>query len=416
MSKPEVDILIRLVSATYPFRCPQTPVGNKISFTESFKTVGSHPKTQTLLTELDGARDVLVSTLSACSFENNGAGTNVVEAANAYIPLFQQILLTCLVQPELCKLDARLSFEWSSAFELDKQKGKAFRTFYRSEAMMYELVMAIACNGMGRAVSGFQEQRTGDYAAAAQHFKAAAGAMQMLSEEQLPKWASKSGDSFGQDLPSEAKIESAEAFKTLFLAVGQQMAVATSLNKPGTPNFSLLAKLCLGISEQMDLFVGTMSSKASLRMAKIDPYLFALVRFQIKIQKAVSTYFLARSSWDNNAPGLAIAFLNEAIALTKIQDYNGRGQLPKLESKEIMDDAAQLRQHMKDLLGTWQAENSTIYFESVPSSVPEDAKLPAGMHMMKPEPYELAEEVTPVQLMLPARKMPGFSSFFGFKK
>lgn len=281
---------------------------------------------------------------------------------------------------------------------------------------MYELVMAIACNGMGRAVSGFQEQRTGDYAAAAQHFKAAAGAMQMLSEEQLPKWASKSGDSFGQDLPSEAKIESAEAFKTLFLAVGQQMAVATSLNKPGTPNFSLLAKLCLGISEQMDLFVGTMSSKASLRMAKIDPYLFALVRFQIKIQKAVSTYFLARSSWDNNAPGLAIAFLNEAIALTKIQDYNGRGQLPKLESKEIMYDAAQLRQHMKDLLGTWQAENSTIYFESVPSSVPEDAKLPAGMHMMKPEPYELAEEVTPVQLMLPARKMPGFSSFFGFKK
>jgi len=285
--------------------------------------------------------------------------------------------------------------------------------------MMYELVMTIASNAMGRAIAGCQERNIGDYAAASRQFKAAAGVMQYLAEDQIPKWTSRSGDSHSIELPSEAKLESCGAFKTLFLAVGQQMAVATALSKPGSPNWSLLAKLCLGISEQMTLFVSTMSSTASLGMAKIDPFLFALARFQIKFQSALSLYFLARSVWESKvSPGLAIAMLTEAIALMKGQDYYNKEGLPKMDQKNLTEDATQLRKHMKDLVKSWERDNSSIFFESVPSAVPENAKLRQGLFMMKPEPYSLTDDVEPVLLMLPARKsaLSPLSSFLWGKK
>ena len=58
-----------------------------------------------------------------------------------------QILLSCKVQPEAALLDNRLVFEWSSGL----QKGNVF---YKSEALMYDLAMTIACEALSNAAIG----------------------------------------------------------------------------------------------------------------------------------------------------------------------------------------------------------------------------------------------------------------------
>ena len=84
--------------------------------------------------------------------------------------------------------------------------------------------------------------------------------MNFLATDQLPQWISKA-ELDEKELPSEITVGTCEALTILFLANAQQMAIAASLVKTGVPNWSLMAKLSLGITDQLDMFVNAMRSK-----------------------------------------------------------------------------------------------------------------------------------------------------------
>jgi len=279
------------------------------------------------------------------------------------------------------------------------------KTLFKSEALMFEMVMTIACEGMGLAGDACDESTNGNFAASSRGFKQASGVMEFLAEDQLPKWIARGSNVEDKDLPSEVTVGVCEAFKVLFLAIAQQMAVATVLVKPGTPNWGLLAKLCLGVAEQLELFTSNMRSKASNQMPKIDPNFFTLVTFQVNIQRGLSLYFQSRNIWDSNSGyGLAICLLNEASSYLQTRDSPTSRGLPDVGPKSVLralsSDVTDMRGHMRLLLKSWEKDNSLVYFDKVPQSIPEGEKLKSGIMMMKPEHYEL-KEVEPVPLSLP---------------
>ena len=272
---------------------------------------------------------------------------------------------------------------------------------FKSEAIMYELVMSIATEAMATAGVGSEQCTKGDFAAACRSFKKASGILQCLATEQLPTWHSRNNEEVS--LPAEACLGVCEAFAVLFLAIAQQMAVAVLLMKEGTPNWALLAKLSLGISEQMKEFVSDMRSKAAVVKSKIDPNFFVLMTFQIQLQKALSMYFMSRDAWDSHDYGLAIAMLVDSISKVKTRDGPTSSGLPEIKSgsplKAISKDLSFMKSHMNMLLKAWEKDNSSVYFEKVPLSIPEDKLLDQGTQMMKPDEYHL-EDVDPIPLIL----------------
>ena len=266
---------------------------------------------------------------------------------------------------------------------------------------MYELVMVVATHAIATAGNGSEKCTKGDFAAACRSFKKAAGILQCLSNEQLPTWHSRITEE--KLLPGEATLGVCEAFTILFLATAQQMAIAVLLMKDGTPNWSLLAKLSLGISEQMDEFVSVMRSKAADVKSKIDPNFFILMAFQIQLQKSLCMYFMAKDAWDSHDYGLAIAMLVDAISKAKTRDGPTSSGLPEIKPgsplKAISKDLKEMKTHMTLLLRAWEKDNSSVYFEKVPLSIPEDKLLDQGTKMMKPDEYHL-EDVDPIPLIL----------------
>jgi hypothetical protein len=127
--------------------------------------------------------------------------------------------------------------------------------------------------------------------------------------------------------------------------------------------------------------------------------------FQIECQKALSLYFHARQQWEKELEyGIAISMLNKALTMMRTRDTpTGRG-LPEIKAKSplkaVEKDLNDVKKHMQKVLQAWEKDNSGIYFDKVPLTLPADKKLTQGVRMMKPEPYEL-EVVEPVALILP---------------
>ena len=246
-----------------------------------------------------------------------------------------------------------------------------------------------------------------DFTSASRNFKKAASILEYLAEDQLPKWVV-AGSISDLQLPSEATIAICDGFKGYFLGVGQQMAIATLLAKSDTPNYTLVSKLCLGTAELLEQFMSIVKSRASNQMPRIDPNFFTLVTFQISLQRFLSNYFLARSFWDAKDYGIAIALMKEAMS--------GIQKLPGLSStyRSSKNDIAEMKEHMKKLMDSWEYDNSRIYFEQVPRVIPKDKCLAKGMVMMKTEAFSLPN-VDPFTLGIPAKTHSGgfIKSLFG---
>lgn len=399
------DAMIRLASAIHRFPCPEMVDARKLSFVKSFQTVGQHTKTKALTKKADQCRTNLSEQLSK-SHSSSGGGTMeaVSNAAQEYLPHIHSILTSCKVQSENAQLDQRLLFQWSSGLErkpVEKKKKKKQDSSggaFTSEALMFELVMVLASHALGTAGMACDESVEGNFAAAGRGFKKAAGVMRYLAENQLPQWIAKgSANSTKEDsMPSETNVGVCSAMSTFFLAVAQQMAVATVLIKPGTPNWSLLAKLTLGVAEQMEDFIKNLRAESATHMTRIDPGFLTLVTFQTNLyREALCPYFLARATWDlHDEYGLAIAMLNEARQGLKTRDSAVSKGLPELGStalRTLEKDLVEFRQHVQTLLTSWESDNSRVYFTRVPTTVPEDRKIAKGVHMMKPDDYALAE-------------------------
>ena len=155
------------------------------------------------------------------------------------------LILASLMLIPLVNVSERLHFSWYSGLEAKSPE----QSSYQSEAMMFDLVMTMACEGLGNAGLATEASTGGDFAAASRHYKAAAGVFHFLAHTQLPAWNARGSNVSEESLPVECSVHVAEALEKLFVANAQQMAVATVLMKPGVPNYGLLGKLCLGISE-----------------------------------------------------------------------------------------------------------------------------------------------------------------------
>ena len=388
------DSAIRLASAVHRFRVPKIGQKHKVSFADSFATTGKHEKTRKVMVKADAHRFKLRDALLSEQVSHE----RVVAEARRYQPYIHQILVSCKFQPEMARLDERLVFEWKSGMENSTKS-------FTSEAIMMDLTMCILCEGFGKAGVATESSMAGEFAAASREYAAAAGIFQFLGEDHLPKWIARGTNTKEDDLPVECCTSTAKGLSILFQANAQQMAIATVLIKPGTPNYSLLAKLCLGVKEQLEEFISLMRKEAFSQMSRIEKDFFTLVNFQITLQQALSYYFQARSTWDSGDYGMAIAILSESTIFLRTTDSSnpktGIPNLAKVASlSALIGDLNDLRAHMGKVLHEWEKDNSNVFFETVPRSMPSEKKLECGVRLNKVQKYQIAD-VDPVLLSLP---------------
>jgi BRO1-like domain len=400
--------LVRLASVVYRFRVP-TPT-KKICFVKAFKTVGTATATQTLLQNADLARDNLSA---ACDQQSTVPTSRIIDDCIRYHPFIHTILVSCKVQPDQARLDEKLFFEWKSGLEAKPIPNK-------NEFMMYDYLMTLACQGLAYGASATQNSAAGEFAAASRDYSTAAGIFTSLADEQLPKWTTKH-DTNEEFLPLECNPIVAKAVAMLFMANGQQMAIATLLVKDGKPNYSLVAKLCFGIVEQLEAVTAFVKGKAPVQQGKMEQDFFTLMQVQIAIHKSVSCYYQARAAWDRDEHGVAIAMLAEAIRISHYQkkptDTVGIPDVSKHPNlKHLSVDIVSFRDtHMIPLQRLWEKENSSIYFAPVPKSIPSGKFLTEGVQMKKKTDF-IITSVEPVLLSVPKYSILNVGGLFGPKK
>jgi len=388
------DSAIRLAAVVHRFPMPTTA---SVSFRNAFATVGSAAATRKLLQSADKARETL---LEACTSSTVSA-QKCTEAAQRYAPLMETILLSCKVQPENARLDEKLLFQYRSAME-----GKQAESF-TSEALMYDLVLVTATLAWSHAAKATEESAAGEFAAAARQYATAAGVFDYLATDALPKWISKGSSVKETDLPSECHAPLAGALANeLMMAHGQQMAIATLLVKSETPNYSLLAKLCLGVHEHLDNFVAILRRDCQTALERMEKDFLTLVALETAVHESLSLYFQARAKWVQDEHGIAIALLSEAGICLQTRDTAASKGVPDVTKNSglcvLCKELEDLRAHMKSLLQTWEYDNNHVYFSPVPQSIGAGDKLQQGIQMKKKMPYVPAE-VEPVLLQLPDR-------------
>jgi BRO1-like domain len=245
----------------------------------------------------------------------------------------------------------------------------------------------------------------GDFTNASREYSTAAGIFDNLATEQLPKWIAKGNNVDEASLPVECMPSMASALVQLFMANGQQMAIATVLLKDGTPNYSLVAKLCLGVAEQLEAFLAEVR-RAGDALSRLDPDFLTLLSLQIAVQNALSLYFQARKLWEDDEFGLAISLMREAGLALKERSHNAAKGVPSVSTgvlKPLADDMKDLRHHFAIILGAYEKDNSSVYFMNVPAKVPAAKKLSEGLKMNKKMEFKL-QEAEPVLLAVPAKR------------
>lgn len=388
------DSAIRLASAVHRFKVPKMNPDRRISFSNSFRTTGKHEKTRKVMLKADDFRQKLLEAV----LSERVSHERVVAQARRYQPYIHQILVSCKFQPEMARLDERLVFQWMSGVESNK------KTYFKSEAIMMDLTMCILCEGLGKAGVATEASMAGEFAAASREYAAAAGIFQFLGDDHLPKWIARGSNTSEDALPVECCTNTAKGLSILFQANAQQMAIATVLIKPGTPNYSLLAKLCFGVEQQLEEFISLMRKEAASQMARIEKEFFILIDFQSTLQKALTYYFQARSIWDEGDYGMAIAILSEATVFLRTKESPLKPGMPDVAKipalSALLGDLNDLRSHMGLVLREWEKDNSNVFFETVPRTVPSDKKLQKGVRLNKVDKYHFAD-VDPVLLSLP---------------
>ena len=78
----------------------------------------------------------------------------------------------------------RLIFEWISGVESNTAP-------FKSEALMFDLIMCIVCEGLGKAGVATETSMAGEFAAASREYAAAAGIFTFLADDYVPKWVAR---------------------------------------------------------------------------------------------------------------------------------------------------------------------------------------------------------------------------------
>jgi len=369
------------------FAIPFINPKDQISFEASFDSCSkSHSNTIAALQQADNRRREIKAAMASGKVIHSTLSTSLKE----YIPVINQILLSCKFQPEVARLDKHLVFSWSSGIEYNKHNKS--KKFSDSEALMFELVLSIATYALSESNIGCDSCVDGDFPKASRQFAKTAGIVQYLGEDVLPNWMANSAQhaELENETLAETRVGVCLAMQHLYMAMAQQMAVATVLAKPGTPNYSLLGKLSSGIAVELETFVTTFRSKSPVHLSRIDSTFLTLITFLINIQQSLSLYFLGRSLWLDSEYGVAIAAISEATVAARTRTTpTGRG-LPEIEStsplQSLSSELTNYRKHMASLLQSWEKDNMLVYFNKVPPSVPADKAL-KPIRLKKVEEY-----------------------------
>jgi len=193
---------------------------------------------------------------------------------------------------------------------------------------MFEFVLSLATYALSESNIGCDACVDGDFPQASRQFAKTAGIFKYLGEEVLPNWMANSMQhaEMENETLAETRVGVCLAMQHLYMAMGQQMAVAVMLAKPGTPNYVLLGKLSSGIAEELESFVTTFRSQSPVHMSRIDKSFLTLITFLTNIHRSLSLYFLGRSLWLSCEYGVAIASMSEATVAARTRATpTGRG-------------------------------------------------------------------------------------------
>mmetsp|Transcript_26118 Transcript_26118/g.47393 ORF Transcript_26118/g.47393 Transcript_26118/m.47393 type:complete len:138 (+) Transcript_26118:202-615(+) len=137
---------------------------------------------------------------------------------------------------------------------------------------MFELVLSLATSALSESNVGCDSCIEGDFPLASRQFARTAGIFHTLGDDILPNWManSKQHAEMENESLAETRVGVCVAFTMLYTAMAQQMAVATVLVKPGVPNYALVGKLCAGVAEDLDGFVGVLRSKSPVHMSRME--------------------------------------------------------------------------------------------------------------------------------------------------
>ncbi|KAL7438053.1 hypothetical protein ACHAXH_003986, partial [Discostella pseudostelligera] len=342
---PHPDSAIRLASTIHRFSIPFIDPGDQLSFETSFKTCSAgHQSTTSVLVQADHHRHAI----KKMSHWNN--------RCSLIIAPYSSKLTLLNVQPNKLRIVPDLAGTRESR-TIERSKSSSL---FPKHSWTYALSESnIGCDAC---VSG-------NFPEASRQFSKTAGIFQYLSEDLLPNWMAKSKQHAEMEKESlaETRVGVCVAFTSLYMAMSQQMAVATILIKPGVPNYSLVGKLCLGIAEEFETFVSTLRSKSPMHLDRIDPAFLTLITFCINVQRALSLYFLARSLWIASEYGVAIAALDEATIAMRVRTSPEKRGLPEMEEKgplsALVGEVNGFRLHMSTLMKSWERDNLLVYFD-----------------------------------------------------
>ena len=403
---PVSPSLVRLATSLNQYTCGSIDSANKLTFSKAFSSAGMHhPSTASLLRALDAGRVDLATSLT--SGEARASKANALR----YLPLIRRLLMSCEVQPDTAVLDERLSFMWRGALEGDGPGGERGKV-RSSQALMYEVTMAVASAAVACAALGCEASQRGDFVEATKSFKEAADIMNHLHSEHLPQWVSLGSTSASSDLPIECTAGGCKAYESIFRAHAQQMAVAKAL-EGATVNYSLSAKLCAGVKEQVEDFVRVLRSEGAVHYCRLPASYLKYVAFQTALQDSLSLYFVSRSSWSKGQYGLALAQLYSARSLLSVRASVTSPGIPEdVESSRsalhvLLPDLNSLRSHCDALASSWKRDVDTVYFDKIPETVPTSSR-PKGVKMVKVDRWRHAEpgDLEPAPLSVKAPDPP----------
>mmetsp|Transcript_12297 Transcript_12297/g.18421 ORF Transcript_12297/g.18421 Transcript_12297/m.18421 type:complete len:403 (+) Transcript_12297:32-1240(+) len=361
----------KLVCFLYRFPLPATKI---MSFKKCLSNELGYEDTLKAIEHMDQAREDIAIELAA----GNPNYTNIIAGTQRYIPLITQILYSFEKSPPV-SLSVSLMFDWTTGIGINPRLN-----FIRSPVVIWDKCMSIVSQGLAHANAFHSMVRVVEgnadtlFMNAASELKKAAGTFLHAANVELPKWIVETTQ---KEVFPETSSSVCEGLATFCLAEAQQMAIAKALTKDkATPN-SLLAKLCVGVAKLMDTSDTIFRNKGQKDYSKIGMPFLAHISLQSSLHRAMADSFLAADAWIKSQYGLAIAHQKRAIVI-----FN---KLPVPYNTSINFDLQNVRVESLSILESYEKDNSSIYFETIPEPNP----LPDGLIMFKPEPYILDEPV-----------------------
>mmetsp|Transcript_11913 Transcript_11913/g.14404 ORF Transcript_11913/g.14404 Transcript_11913/m.14404 type:complete len:486 (-) Transcript_11913:96-1553(-) len=409
-------------SIPFPIICSifQLPRGCPEPFNIKSALGPLNPETNDKLTALQSFREQIESLycstkkermITQSDLSSLAPATEIISRMNEYWKLLKSLILSIEVDPDAVRLVESFVVEWPSP--LNRHSVRIKLTTATSKHLLGALYMEaclLLCQWAymlmenARATIGTICTRSAEFKVGADQMCRAAGIFDYVAHKVENEWAA--------DLNSLVSLEQRPLETTPILCIGmrdiclaqaQGMAVAQTIAN-GNSKPSILCKLSQGIIQLMTTGIDRLStiptySELTGIARKGDPHSSITQHWQFyaSIWKAMSYHFAAEIEWNKDSYGIAIAYQTKAVNETKQSSVQVpfQGELSKINQIVTEWKTSEVLK-----LKTYSDENSTIYYQSVPSLDILDS-LPSPAIIMKPVlfsdqdiiPFSLIREV-----------------------